>query len=156
MASAINKAEQVLDNGLVNEIADQRRQLLESKTHPQPVGGDVLKVVSSQTVSTTFTLGANVSQVGGFAWSLPKAFLTLYTPLFSVYVDGTLTADAYPFGANITGDKFNCQLLFLHDYALSNDTTGFRQYVWQLWNQGTSSHTYTIKHRLNFPILPLT
>lgn len=153
--SGINKAENSVDDALVNTVASLQRQLLELKTHPQPIGGDVLQVVSSQTVSLTFAVGAGAHQHGSFGWSLSKPFLTLFAPLMTAYVDGITYADSLPYGANVVGDKTNIMFTQMPDEANSDDVTGTRYFTFHVWNYGSSSHTITLMHRLNYPNLPL-
>lgn len=153
---SINKAEQGLSDQLINSIKRMERQILEAKTHPQPIGGDVLKVVSSQNVSVSLTIAAGTSQVTAFSWTLPKPYLTLYAPLFTLYIDGITDNDSYPYGSNMTAGKLLMTFSTWLDYLFSNDTNGTREFNITIHNRDSVSHTYLIKHRLNFPILPLS
>lgn len=152
---SINKAENSLENRLVNQVAKHERDIREMKSAIQPIGGDSLAIQS-----TSILLGGPVNLVSG-AWATMNITitpatqtLTLWNFLFTLYVDATDAAHAYPGGSALTASQRELDVQPWIDWGDSSDTTNVRVYKVRLQNlDGINAHNYYIRFKAYYPAL---
>ena len=156
---AINKSEQTLEDRLINDIDNLKRQLLTFKTHPQPVGADILQVEYTATTNA-FALGVPAGSsvtVTITITPLSDFVLTLSTHMFTLYVDGYDAAHAYPNGASLTSAMRKLKLESWVDYNGSKLVSPFgRAFIINVRNDDVSAHDYHFDHAILTPTLTTT
>lgn len=127
----INRAENDLDNRLVNEVASIRRELLQIKTN-QAIGGDVLAFDVFPALSSApssvgpITVPSNEYTIINVFIAPAQYRLTLVNALMTVYIDNWNTDYRWPGGNSIDPSLF--------DVTIFEDLQGF--------NLGTKSHKF--------------
>lgn len=155
----INKAEQQLENRLVNEIDELKRQLHDIKT-VQPLGADVLAVQDFGLVSLgPLTMDPGETYRITVALQPQNNILTLINYLWSAFIDNENDADyLYPHGqflfSLLEDGKF-----FAHDHidwALSSDSTNLRFITFIFYNNDSIAHDIYFRFNLYFPAVSFT
>lgn len=154
-----NLAEEALDKRLVNEVKGLRRDINDLKTS-QPIGADIISVASAPSTGALF--GGPFTVAAGSATTVIiqitpfSGILTLWNYLYTVYVDGSATDDAFPSGINLTAAKRNVIIMNWIDWADSSDTSNIRMFKIRIRNEDTASHDYYLRFRAYLPKTAVT
>src|SRR4051812_29682740 len=124
----INKAENTLENQLVNRIKDLERSVRELKSAPQPIGGDILDVIATHGVlAGPFTMATNTFLVLTTTL-IPNGGITLWNEAVSIYVDALDHQHTWPSVVDGTGvltaSQQNLQVSVWLDFEDTDYTTG--------------------------------
>lgn len=155
---SVNKAEQMLKDKLVTTVKDASEQLVLIKTHPQPIGADILLVDSGFTSAGPITLGAgSATTLSVTITAISDFVLTLYNFEFTVYVDVFDSAHRYSGGGSLTSGQRSMSLESWLDYEESDETTDFhRTFKVRMKNTDAISHDYYVNLLFIHPKLTLT
>jgi len=155
---AINKTKQSLEDSLVKRVKDLEDQQIFLKTHPQPVGADILDVDSSFTSAGPITVAAGSALTLSITITPTTDFvLTLYNFEFTLYVDVFDSAHRYSGGASLSAGQRSLSLESWLDYEESDESTDFhRTYKIRMKNTDAVSHDYYINFLSIMPRLSLT
>lgn len=153
---AINKAEQSLEAQLVNTIKRLEDEMLQLKTHLQPMGADQLDVRTGTTVTVgPVTLTAGSSLTSAFTTQPVSDFvLTLFNFEVTAFVDTYDNGHKYSDGSSLTSGQRNMRFEAWHDWQDSySDLANFfvRCYKVRIVNTDSVSHDYYIKYLAIFP-----
>lgn len=152
----INKAENQLQDRLIKDIEDLKRQVRDIKT-AQLIGGDVIKVIpiptSSYIDSGVVTVTPGLGLTTTITLSSTSQTLTLWNFLYTLYVDGVTSADIFPTGSNLDTAKRKCTFMNWVDWALSSDVTNTRVIKLRARNDDSSNHDYAFHMRAYVPSL---
>lgn len=142
----VNMSEQTLEDRLVNEVADIRKELLAIKTK-QFIGGDNTVIGVTNVSNSVTTVPAGINQYFNFTLTPVGNRLTIWNLFFSVYVDGVGFADnnRFPDGSNLVGGMLKMKVRYWGDWAISSDSTGLRWYWICVENYDTASHVIGVR-----------
>lgn len=154
----VNRAEQGLDNKLVNDVRGLKRDMRELKTK-QPIGADSITVIGVPEVGAL--LAGPITIIAGSSLTLAVTTipagntLTLWNFAFTIYVDGTSNDDQWPNGANMTLAKRELFVFDWFDWADSSDVTNIRVYKIRLRNSdpGGITHDYYVRFKAYAPLV---
>lgn len=153
---SINKAEQLLENRLVKEVTEAKRDLTEIKGR-QPVGGDIvvyegIPTGSPSTVSFVISASSNTRVT---ITIIPASPLVVNWDLyFSFYVDTDANADyLWPLGASVFALRHAFKPKVWWDWGRSSDTTGHRVVHLDIENTDVSDHTLYLYFKVYGPKL---
>lgn len=156
---SINKAENQLENKLVNDIENLKRDMREIKTK-QPIGADVLQVAPLPTSGALFagpvTVASGSSVTFTVTFTPDSQTLTIWNVLFSLYVDADATANLFPSGSALTSAQRNLRVAGWFDWSSSSDSTNMRAYKIHVRNEDAASHDYYIRIRAYLPTIGAT
>lgn len=153
---SINKAEQSLNDKLVNDIEEIKQQLIALKTHLQPIGADMLdiRVGSTVTISAVTVTAGGALNVTFTIHPTSDLVLTLYNFEITVFVDTYDDAHKYPDGSSLIAAQRNIKFESWLDWEDSIDNATFlfiKAYKMRVVNNDTASHNYYIKWTPIFP-----
>lgn len=156
---AINKAEQQLENQLINRIANLEKELVRLKTSPQPIGADLLKVQNNTTTNIYALAVPAGSSLDVTITTTPNSdfVLTLSSHLLTLYIDGYDTAHSYPNGGSLASGQRKLELYSWIDYKLSDLISPFAiVYVIHVRNNDVTAHDYHIDYSILTPQYTVT
>ncbi len=151
----VNKAENTLENRLINDIDSIKRDLREIKG-VQPVGADILAVASSDLTEASFTVTAGGARTAVITITPTDDTLTLWNFAFSNYMDVDNQTYLYPDGiAWAPGeDPLKMRIWGWFDWADSNDITNTRVFKIRYdASSCASDHTVYLKFKSYLPRL---
>ena len=151
---AVNKAEQTLDNTLINRMNAIEQQLITLKTQPQPIGADNIDTRASGTTATSPITVPTGSRTSFTITITPTSDFVLNLVLLevSIFIDGTADGNKYPNGSLLTADAKKMAFENWHDWADSIESGDFhRAFKVVMTNNGASSHDYVMKFKLIYP-----
>ena len=145
---AINKTKQSLEDSLVQRVKDLEDQLTYLKTHPQPIGADILDIRTSFLAYGPATLAAGqTTTVAITTTPLSDFVLTLFNFEFTVYVDVRDGAHAYSGGGSLSSGQRNLSLESWLDYNSSLESGDYhRIFIIRIKNNDSVSHDYYIDY----------
>lgn len=152
----INRAENDLDNRLVNEVASIRRELLQIKTN-QAIGGDILtfdmfpSIGSPATSAGPITVPSNDKTIINVYIQPAQERLTLVNALMTVYIDNYDGDYRWPGGNSIDPALFDVTIF--EDLAGFNIGTKLHKFVAVISNNDTSAHDIYLTVRVILPRL---
>lgn len=153
----INKAEQDLQDSLIDRLANVERQLRELKAATQPVGASTLTMellpADGPFVMDYGTVAAGSTVILGMQFANSDEVFTLWDWLFDIYIDGHDAAHRYTDPANtLTSNqqKFDMRWWIAATDSLSAGDNS-RTLKFQIKNEDASSHTYYVDVRAVAP-----
>lgn len=155
---SINRAENSLEDKLLNKLAGMERDIREMKSAIQPIGGDALDIEATpmvQAASLTIAAGGaatfNITAIPG------SQTLTLWNFLWTMYIDGLADANQWPSNtagtSTLSAAQRSIRAFAWIDWADSSDSTNVRVHKIRVENPDTASHTVTIKLKAYLPRL---
>lgn len=139
-------SEQTLEDRLVNEVADLRKELLAIKTK-QLIGGDntVVRAAGSASAVTTITAGLTTFFTLTLVPTVPR--VTLWDLAMTFFVDGVgfALANIYPDGSAMTAGTKKLRVSWWYDWIVSDDVSGTRRWRIRVENFDVADHIVGIQ-----------
>lgn len=152
----INRAEQRLDDRLINEVRRMRSDFRELKSFTQPIGGDGLLVEGvpsggAASGSATVTAGGLLS----FTVTVTplNQTLTVWNFAYTLLVDTNSAGYEYRYGSSLSAAQRKLRVQSRIDWASSSDATNVRVYIVEIENYDTSDHDIYLYIRAYIPKL---
>ncbi len=137
------------EENIIREIQDISARIRRIEAVRQPVGADIVQIVTSGlTTASSGSVASGSRAVFTITVTPSNQKLTLWDILFSIYVDtNSNSAYLYPSGASLSAGQKNLDLQWAVDYSLSSDATGQRVAKITVVNNDSSAHTYYLHQK---------
>lgn len=153
----INKAEQTLEDKLVNDIEQLKRDMREIKTK-QPIGADVLEIQEVPGPGFVFlggptTVAPNGTTVFTTTLTVPSGNFSLVNFAHSLFIGTYLSAFRYPTGASLSGPDVagTNHTGYLESLLMDVAGEGIYKYYIVVRNNSASSLDYYVEVRAFLP-----